>query len=101
MTRDECEHGSLRRKCPICERDDEISHLNELIAAKDKRIDELTELLDVAEETLFFYAEERQFTKLADPDDEAPPALLDLGAKARDLIRTIQTYRKETFCDSN
>lgn len=24
---DECEHGSLRRKCPICERDEEIAEL--------------------------------------------------------------------------
>lgn len=26
-----CEHGSLRRKCEICERDEEIAHLREQI----------------------------------------------------------------------
>ena len=29
----ECQHGSLRRACPICERDDEIKRLREAARA--------------------------------------------------------------------
>jgi hypothetical protein len=29
VERDECEHGSLRRSCEICERDEEIARLQE------------------------------------------------------------------------
>ena len=31
MSRDECEHGSLRRSCVICERDENIRELAEQI----------------------------------------------------------------------
>lgn len=37
----ECRHGSLRRSCAICERDDEIERLERELDKKDERIEEL------------------------------------------------------------
>lgn len=32
MARDECGHGNLRPKCPICDRDEEINRLRNMLA---------------------------------------------------------------------
>ena len=37
----QCEHGSLRRVCPICERDEEIARLTERLRLRDEHIDAL------------------------------------------------------------
>ena len=36
VARGECEHGSLRRKCSLCERDDVIMELRAALAAADR-----------------------------------------------------------------
>ena len=51
---DECKHGSLRRSCEICERDVEIERLRAELATANKRIEELTRDLHIAEEELYY-----------------------------------------------
>lgn len=56
---------------------------------------QLINALGRAVETLEFYQEVYHYTKLADPDDEAPPAFADGGFKARQCLRDLEPIIEE------
>ena len=52
MVRDECEHGSLRRSCEICERNEEIRRTKEAFQNQMQCVGELKEYLHNAQQMI-------------------------------------------------
>ena len=52
MIRDECEHGSLRRACEICERNEEIRRTKEAFQNQMQCVGELKEYLHNAQQMI-------------------------------------------------
>lgn len=75
---DVCEHGSLKRKCEICERDAEIARLT-------KRVEELENGLRAAEQ---FITNGVEFGFIRMPDKSTPDSAHDTLPMIRTLLRS-------------